>query len=118
MRAATRPTSDVAELYQAMDAFVLPSVAEGLGIVYIEAQCAGLPCLGSADVVPESAKVCDLMHFEPLENGPTLGRYDWNDIHRWRPNEKSERRREGRGYEMSDVAAQLQEFYVRNAKRS
>ena len=78
--------SDVAELYQAMDAFVLPSVAEGLGIVYIEAQCAGLPCLGSADVVPESAQVCDLMHFE-RKTARTLGRRDWTTYSNTRLNE-------------------------------
>ena len=111
--------SDVAELYQAMDAFVLPSVAEGLGIVYIEAQCAGLPCLGSADVVPESAKVCDLMHFEPLENGPDAWAVRLDDILRHAPERRSRSADvKAAGYEMSDVAAQLQEFYVRNAKRS
>lgn len=111
--------SDVAELYQAMDAFVLPSVAEGLGIVYIEAQCAGLPCLGSADVVPESAQVCDLMHFERLENGPDAWAARLDDILKHAP-ERRDRSADVKaaGYEMSDVAAQLQEFYVRNAKRS
>lgn len=34
---------DVADLYQAMDTFVLTSYFEGLGIVLIEAQCTGLP---------------------------------------------------------------------------
>ncbi|MFR4831467.1 MAG: glycosyltransferase [Bifidobacterium sp.] len=39
-----------------MDAFLLPSLYEGLGIVYVEAQmCAGLPCFASADAVPPDA---------------------------------------------------------------
>jgi len=39
-----------------MDCFLLPSLFEGLGIVLIEAQAAGLPCIYS-DVVPEEAAV-------------------------------------------------------------
>ncbi len=111
--------ADAAELYQAMDAFVLPSVAEGLGIVYIEAQCAGLPCLGSAGVVPASAKVCDLMQFERLENGPAIWSERLNDMLE-NASERTDRTAEvqAAGYEMSDVAAQLQEFYIRNAGRS
>ena len=49
--------SDVPRLMLgAMDTFVLPSLYEGLGLVLIEAQSAGLPCIFS-DVVPEEADV-------------------------------------------------------------
>lgn len=47
--------SDIAQLMKgAMDAFVLPSRYEGLGLVVMEAQAAGLPCLIS-EAVPEEA---------------------------------------------------------------
>ncbi|ACS99036.1 glycosyltransferase family 1 protein [Paenibacillus sp. JDR-2] len=45
---------DVPELLGALDAFVLPSLYEGLGIVLIEAQAAGVPCLIS-ETVPREA---------------------------------------------------------------
>lgn len=48
--------SDVGALLSAMDCFVLPSRFEGLGIVLVEAQCNGLPCIAS-DVVPEEAEI-------------------------------------------------------------
>lgn len=47
---------DVPDLMQAMDAFLMPSVYEGLPLVLVEAQAAGLPCLIS-DSIPTD---CDL----------------------------------------------------------
>lgn len=40
----------------AMDAFVFPSLFEGLGLVMVEAQAAGLPCICS-DVIPKEADI-------------------------------------------------------------
>ena len=57
--------------YQAMDAFVMPSTFEGLGIVSIEAQCSGLVTLCS-DAVPIEAKVTDNCEFISLED-----KYEW-----------------------------------------
>lgn len=56
---------DVARLYQAFDVFCLPSIYEGLGIVAIEAQRAGLPCLLS-ERVPREADVTGDARFIPL----------------------------------------------------
>ena len=56
---------DVNELYQSMDVFLLPSLYEGLGMVLIEAQVAGLPCVVST-AVPLIAKICDNINFIDL----------------------------------------------------
>ena len=45
--------SDVSGWYKAMDCFVLPSLFEGLPVVGIEAQAAGLPCIFSDRVTDE-----------------------------------------------------------------
>ena len=45
--------ADVSEWYQAMDCFVMPSLFEGLPVVGIEAQAAGLPCVFSDRVTDE-----------------------------------------------------------------
>jgi glycosyltransferase involved in cell wall biosynthesis len=57
---------DVAELYQAMDIFVLPSRFEGLPIAMIEAQTSGLKCL-AADTITDEARITDNLRFLPIE---------------------------------------------------
>ena len=44
---------DVHELFQAMDLFLLPSYYEGLPVVAVEAQAAGLPCILSDRITDE-----------------------------------------------------------------
>lgn len=62
--------SDVPSLLSALDVFLLPSRFEGLGIVLIEAQASGLLSFASADVIPEDARVTDLLSFIPLSKSP------------------------------------------------
>lgn len=59
--------SDVPRLFQAMDCFVLPSRFEGLPIVGIEAQAAGLPCLFSTCITSETSQIKTLSAFVDLE---------------------------------------------------
>lgn len=58
--------SDVNRLYQAFDAFVLPSLYEGLGLVGVEAQVSGLPCLLS-DAITREVDVTGECRFLPIE---------------------------------------------------
>ena len=60
---------DVPDLLLAMDVFVLPSRFEGLGIVAIEAQCCGLPCVLS-DEVPACTKILDTTSYLGLDYSP------------------------------------------------
>lgn len=57
--------SDVNELYQAMDIFLLPSLFEGIPVVGIEAQFSGLPCVFS-DKVPSEVQVSEKCSFLEL----------------------------------------------------
>ena len=54
--------NDVSELYQVFDVFVLPSLYEGLPVVGVEAQAAGLLCIFSDDMTKET-KVLDTTEF-------------------------------------------------------
>lgn len=59
--------SDVNRLYQAFDVFCLPSLYEGLGIVGVEAQRAGLPCL-FADAITREVDVTGIPRFMTTES--------------------------------------------------
>ena len=62
------------EYYQAFDLFLFPSLYEGLGMVLIEAQCSGLPCIASTEV-PKIAKLTDLVSFLSLNQNAN----EWAD---------------------------------------
>lgn len=58
---------DVSQLIQMFDVFVLPSKFEGLGIVFIEAQAAGLVTVAS-DKVPDETNVTNLIQYISLSD--------------------------------------------------
>ena len=61
--------NDVPDLLQIMDCFVLPSHFEGLPLVGIEAQAAGLPCFFS-DTITQELGITKLAHFISLNESP------------------------------------------------
>jgi glycosyltransferase involved in cell wall biosynthesis len=67
----TGSRSDVPRLMTgAMDAFLFPSLFEGLGLVLIEAQAAGLPCLFSDEIPIDADVVHPLIHRFSLAHSP------------------------------------------------
>ncbi len=102
--------SDVAELMQAMDVFVFPSLYEGLGIVVVEAQASGLPCVVSEGIPPE-AYLTDLVIAEKLSS-PTDS---WVErILSCRDTPRIDRHAEiaAHGFDITTEAVKLQEFYL------
>lgn len=61
----TGSISNVPDMLQAMDVMLLPSIHEGVPLVVIEWQIAGLPCILSDRVTKECAYT-DLVHFLPM----------------------------------------------------
>ena len=104
---------NVNEIMQAMDCFVLPSLYEWLGIVLIEAQSTGLPCVTSKDRVPLTAKITDLIEYIPLENNPS----EWSEhiinLYKKTRNRSSQVNRIiDSNYEIKTEAKKLQKFYL------
>ena len=64
------------ELFWCMDIFLLPSLHERLPVVGVEAQCTGLPCFMSKDVITEEAKIVENVKFIELEKTPE----EWAEI--------------------------------------
>jgi glycosyltransferase involved in cell wall biosynthesis len=62
--------SDVPRMLSAMDVFVMPSIYEGLGIVLLEAQAKGLPCLMTHSLPSDVNVVKELCHRLSLGEGP------------------------------------------------
>ena len=103
---------DAERLYQGMDLFLFPSKFEGLGIVVIEAQTAGLPCLIS-DVIPSDVDITNLVHRASLDQTPTEWAKIAKDIldsHYTRQDTSAEIR--SAEYDVSETAQFLQHFFL------
>ncbi len=110
--------ADVSGWYMAMDCFVLPSLFEGLPVVGIEAQAAGLPCVFSDRVTdevllsPEARRVPldadDARWAEAIMKAgiPEAERARGTDIVR------------GAGYDIREEARKLQDIYLQMAERA
>ena len=102
--------SDVADLMQAMNVFVFPSLYEGLGIALVEAQAAGLPCVVS-DTIPHEAYLTDLVDPEKL----SAPEEKWAEkILSMRAVPRTDRHEEiaAHGFDITTEAVKLQEFYL------
>lgn len=102
---------DAAALYQAMDLFVLPSLFEGLPVVGVECQTAGLPMLAST-AVTEEVEITDLISRFPLSETAEKWADKMEDVlcqAQGRRDRSAEM--ENAGYDINRVAVQMQEFY-------
>lgn len=103
-------TSDrVADLYQAMDCFVMTSRFEGLCIAAVEAQAAGIPCVCS-DVLPQEVVLSEEYHAFPLAKRNT----DWADMvleTAKDPRRDTYRELKQKEYDISDTVKRICEMY-------
>lgn len=97
------------ELMWCMDVFLLPSLYEGLPVVGVEAQCAGLPCFMSKDVITKEVQIAENVKFISLEKSAK----EWaeiilsSDLERKDNYEKLKKA----GYLIEQTVEELEKFY-------
>jgi glycosyltransferase involved in cell wall biosynthesis len=104
---------DVEKLMSVMDVFVLPSLYEGLPLVLIEAQAAGLSCVRSSSI-PSGADITDRVYAVDLKDSDEK----WADVilnvkqfDRTTVKEQIQKS----GYDIKIEAKKLEEFYKTHA---
>lgn len=104
-------SSEVPKIMQAMDAFVFPSLYEGLGIVVIEAQASGLFCV-VADTIPDETNITNEVKYLALNRSSA---YWADEIILTR---KTHKRTDNisriikSGYDIEQTSSWLQNFYI------
>ena len=110
--------ADVSTWYQAMDCFVLPSLFEGLPVVGIEAQAAGLPCVFSDRVTDEvllSPEACRIsLDTDDSEWARQIAAARQPETNRLQGMETVRRA----GYDIHKEARKLQEIYLEMEARA
>lgn len=105
--------SDVNEIYNMMDLFILTSFSEGLPFVLIEAQTNGLKCIVS-DNVSKSSNITNSIKFESINKSAS----EWVDIikHTNFTREDNIEKILKSGYNIKDTVKQLEEIYIYNSR--
>lgn len=100
-------------LYQAMDCFVFPSLYEGLGLVVIEAQAAGLPVFVS-EGIPTEANCTPLFSQINLNKGAYYWAKKINQVLQ-KKNDRTVNYRElirKKGFDISKESSELRNIYI------
>ena len=103
--------NDVPRILKALDVFIFPLLFEGLGIVLIEAQKMGVPCVIS-NAIPQEAVISNLVHrmgenatpseyAEALKN-THVDRIEYHGLEKW---------------DMKSVIKQLENIYIQNLQQ-
>lgn len=97
--------SDISNLLQMVDCYIMPSIYEGLSVAAVEAQASGITCILS-DTVSKEVKISDNCEFLPLEVDKWVNRLNstFNRIDSYKQIKDA-------GYDVKDSAKKMQEFY-------
>lgn len=104
---------DINKIYCAMDAFLFPSIFEGLGIVCVEAQCAGTPVI-CTDTLPKELNLTPIIYRCSLNDEISK----WNElINNAITNNKTHKDMTQniieQGYDIKSIAKKLESYYIK-----
>ena len=116
--AGQRDREETAAFYQAFDAFLFPSLYEGVPGTVVEAQAAGLPCLIS-DRVTDEVCISGLVRRMPLdeaawakETAALADRADEDRAARQQASADAMAALAAEGYDAAALASRMQEYYL------
>ena len=105
--------ADVNKIINSFDVFLMPSRYEGLGIVLIEAQANGLPCVISASVIPKEADVNgDMVKRVELSEPPSKWAEECLSCGTRKKPEYAQKKVIEAGYDIKEVSIKLQDYYL------
>lgn len=107
-------TDRVQDYMQAMDVFAMPSTHEGLPLVGVEAQAAGLPCVFS-DVITREMKMTETVEFLPINIEASIWAEHILKLYNSSDREKGVKCIQEAGYDIKKNASKLLEFYYKVA---
>lgn len=99
--------SDVSKVLKCCDLFFLPSLFEGLGIVYIEAQFSGLKCVASTEV-PSLADIGRVKYFSLEKSAEEWAQFLNRELDAPTPSIDPER---AKNFDINYTVKQLEEIY-------
>lgn len=102
---------DIPDVLCAIDVFLFPSVYEGLGIAFIEAQAAGLECIGSTGI-PKMAQITERARRIPIESPEQwalegIEAYQRSQLH----TDDQRNTVRASGFDIKETAERMQSFY-------
>lgn len=106
---------DVPDLMQGMDCFVFPSRYEGLPLVGIEAQAAGLNCFFSSSITKELG-ITSLAHYVPLESSPEQWAENIIATCKGVKRKNMEKEISSAGYDIQCEISKIEDFYYKHSK--
>ncbi|MEK3879582.1 glycosyltransferase family 1 protein [Paenibacillus sp. FSL M7-0420] len=103
--------NDINNVLQAMDVFLLPSIYEGLPVVIVEAQAAGLKCVVS-DTVTREVKVTDLVDYISLKETYEKWAFKILELTRSYSRESTYEELKKEGYDIEQEARKMELYYI------
>jgi len=103
---------NVHDYLQAADAFVFPSLHEGLPVVVVEAQTSGLPCFVSSEAVPEEVDLNNDVKFLSIKLPPSKWAEAIVSTDCLQDRTNAYQRTISGGYDVDKEAEKLMEFYL------